>query len=68
MCPLCIATGSLLLAGAGSAGGLTALTATVLKLRRRGGPRRPATQAPDIHASAAARPDLPHSSSELASE
>jgi hypothetical protein len=34
MCPLCIATGSLLLASAGSAGGLAAVTAKVLRGRR----------------------------------
>jgi hypothetical protein len=65
MCPLCIATGSMLLAGAGSAGGLTAITAKVLRTRRasRG---RPETQSTALAASTAASPDLPHASSELA--
>jgi len=34
MCPLCIATGTLVLAGAGSAGGLGALAARILHTRR----------------------------------
>jgi hypothetical protein len=42
MCPLCIATGSLLLASAGSAGGLTAVTAKVLRARRANRKRLPA--------------------------
>jgi len=35
MCPLCIATGTLVLSGAGSASGLTAVVAKVLSRRRR---------------------------------
>ena len=34
MCPLCFVTGSVLLTSAGSAGGLTAVAANVLRLRR----------------------------------
>ena len=34
MCPLCFVTGSVLLTSAGSAGGLTAVAAKVLRLRR----------------------------------
>jgi hypothetical protein len=64
MCPLCIATGSMLLAGAGSAGGLTAITAKVLRTRASRG--RPETQSTALAASTAASPDLPHASSELA--
>jgi len=33
MCPLCIATGSLVLAGASSAGGLAAITAKLLRIK-----------------------------------
>jgi hypothetical protein len=65
MCPLCIATGSMLLASAGSAGGLTAVTAKVLRSRR-ANRRRPQSTA--LAASTAASPDLPHTSSELAPE
>jgi hypothetical protein len=68
MCPLCIATGSLLLASAGSAGGLTAVTAKVLRTRRANRKRSPAAGSLAVTASAAARPDFPHPSSELASE
>jgi hypothetical protein len=67
MCPLCIATGSMLLASAGSAGGLTAVTAKVLRSRR-ANRRRPETQSNALAASTAASPDLPHTSSELAPE
>jgi hypothetical protein len=69
MCPLCIATGAMLLASAGSAGGLTAVTAKVLRSRR-AKRRRPETQsnALALAASTAASPDLPHTSSELAPE
>ena len=35
MCPLCIATGTLVLTGAGSAGGLGALAARILHTRRK---------------------------------
>ena len=65
MCPLCIATGSMLLAGAGSAGGLSAITAKVLRTRR-ASRRRPETPSTALAASTAASPDLPHASSELA--
>ena len=67
MCPLCIATGSMLLASASSAGGLTAVTAKVLRTRRanRG---RSETQSTVLAASTATSPDLPHTSSELAPE
>jgi hypothetical protein len=67
MCPLCIATGSVLFASAGSAGGLTALTARVLRTRRVN-QRRSETQSTTLAASTAASPDLPHASSELAPE
>ena len=67
MCPLCIATGSMLLAGAGSAGGLSAVTAKVLRARR-ASRERPETPSTGLPASTAASPDLPHTSSELASE
>jgi hypothetical protein len=67
MCPLCIATGSMLLAGAGSAGGLTAVTAKVLRTRR-ANRRRPEPQSTTLAASAATSADLPHTSSELAPE
>ncbi len=39
MCPLCIATSTVLLTGAGSAGGMTALVAKVLHIRRRSAQR-----------------------------
>jgi hypothetical protein len=65
MCPLCIATGSMLLASAGSAGGLSAVTAKVLR-NRRASRRRPETQSTDLAGSTAASPDLSHTSSELA--
>jgi hypothetical protein len=67
MCPLCIATGSMLLASASSAGGLTAITAKVLRSRR-ANRRRSETQSTALAASTAASPDLPHASSELAPE
>ena len=67
MCPLCIATGSMLLAGAGSAGGLSAVTAKVLRTRR-ASRQRSETQSTGLAASTAASPDLPHTSSELAPE
>jgi hypothetical protein len=35
MCPLCIATGTLVLASAGSAGGLGAIAAKILRVRRK---------------------------------
>jgi len=35
MCPLCIATGTLVLASAGSAGGLGAIAAKILHTRRK---------------------------------
>ena len=38
MCPLCIATSTLVLAGSGSAGGLAAITAKLLHRRDKGGP------------------------------
>ncbi|MDB6011420.1 MAG: hypothetical protein JWL65_3670 [Gammaproteobacteria bacterium] len=67
MCPLCIATGSMLLASASSAGGLTAITAKVLRTRR-ANRRQSETQSIALAASTAASPDLPHASSELAPE
>jgi hypothetical protein len=67
MCPLCIATGSMLLAGAGSAGGLSAVTAKVLRSRR-ASRRQPETHSTALAASTAASPDLPHTSSEPAPE
>jgi hypothetical protein len=67
MCPLCIATGSMLLASAGSAGGLTAVTARVLRTRR-ANRLRSETQSTALATSTAASPDLPHTSSELAPE
>lgn len=65
MCPLCIATGSVLLTGAGSAGGLTAVAAKLLRMRRA---RRRLAKIRSLEAaiSAAARADFPHPSSELA--
>jgi hypothetical protein len=51
VCPLCIATGSMLLAGAGSAGGLTAVTAKVLRTRR-ASRRRPEANAAELLARA----------------
>jgi hypothetical protein len=69
MCPLCIATGSMLLASAGSAGGLTAITAGALRTRRANRRKRAeTTQSPALTVSAAAGPDLPHTSSQLAPE
>jgi hypothetical protein len=67
MCPLCIATGSMLLASAGSAGGLTAVTAKVLR-KRRANRQRPEAQLTALAVSTAASPDLPHAPSELAPE
>ena len=67
MCPLCIATGSVLLASVGSAGGLTALATKVLRTRRANRPRSE-TQSPPLAGSTVASPDLPHASSELAPE
>ena len=39
MCPLCIATGTLVLASAGSAGGLSAIAAKILHTRRKSPPK-----------------------------
>jgi hypothetical protein len=39
MCPLCIATGTLVLASAGSASGLGAIAATILHSRRKSPPQ-----------------------------
>jgi hypothetical protein len=51
MCPLCIASGTLALATAGSAGGLGALAAKILQTRRgrvdQGGGNRQAAAQPD---------------------
>ena len=65
VCPLCIATGSVLLTSAGSAGGLTAIAAKVLRARRAKRQRSPEaeTRLHDATVSAAPGPDLPHSSS-----
>jgi hypothetical protein len=66
MCPLCFATGSVLLTSASSAGGLTAVAAKVLRAARRAKRQRlAAMQALDNTPSAATSPDFPHPSSEL---
>jgi hypothetical protein len=67
MCPLCIATGSVLLATAGSAGGLTAVTAKMLRTRwaKR---RQSEAQSIALAAAPAPSPGLPQSASELAAE
>ena len=65
MCPLCIATGSVLLTGAGSTGGLTAVAAKLLRMRR-AKRRLAAIQSLETAPSAAARADFPHPSSEFA--
>ena len=67
MCPLCIATGTMLLAGAGSAGGLAAITTKVLRTRR-ANRWQSETQSTALAASTATNPDLPHTPSELAPE
>ena len=67
MCPLCIATGSVLLASVGSAGGLTAVAAKVLRTRR-ASRQQSETLSTALATSTAASPDLPHASSELAPE
>jgi hypothetical protein len=71
MCPLCIATGSLLFTGVGvgSAGGLTAVAAKLLRVRRPNRRRMPEeAQSLEHPASAATGADFPHPSSELASK
>jgi hypothetical protein len=65
MCPLCFATGSVLLSSASSAGGLTAVAAKVLRARRAKRQRLAAMKALDNMPLAATSPDFPHPSSEL---
>jgi hypothetical protein len=68
MCPLCFVTGSILLTSAGSAGGLTAVAAKVLRSRRAKRQRLAEVQALDSTASAAPTPDFPHPSTELSAQ
>jgi hypothetical protein len=67
MCPLCIATGSLLVsgAGAGSAGAALAAVATRV-LRRKERPNEPSDEAADLGGSTRAGTDLTHSSTQPA--
>ena len=58
MCPLCFVTGSVLLTSAGSAGGLTAVAAKVLRLRRAKRQGAAEMQALDSTRSAARSPDF----------
>ena len=58
MCPLCFVTGSVLLTSAGSAGGLTAVAAKVLRLRRSKRQGVAEMQALDSPRSAATSPDF----------
>jgi len=46
MCPLCIATGTLVLAGAGSAGGLGAIATWILHSKRSLAPEKPIPEKP----------------------
>jgi hypothetical protein len=67
MCPLCIATGSLLLsgAGAGSAGAALAAVATRV-LRRKERRKQQSDEAADVGGSTQAGTDLTHSSTQPA--
>jgi hypothetical protein len=58
MCPLCFVTGSVLLSSAGSAGGLTAVAAKVLRLRRAKRQGVAEMQAMDSTRPAATSPDF----------
>ena len=59
MCPLCIATGTIAFASAGSAGGLGAIAAKVLRIRReRAAQGRPFPASKKANAGPVARPGI----------